>query len=286
MAIRGVDNTHQNNSIHAIAVQNFSSGHHQMTNFSRTASFCRVILTFCAFSVCTVSQAQTFSGSVGNSLEQFSSMGRRVNVEVFNPSIPGRRPAIIILHGADGLVENGPIFREIGEGLAKAGYAAFLVHYFDVNGISSLPEHMQKKALNPQSFGVWMQTVNSAIQYVNCHQNVDPTRIGIFGVSLGGYLATSVAATNPQVRAVVDVFGGIPDQFVFAIRRMPPVLFLHGDADSRVPVTEAYKLHCMLSQAGVPNQIKIYHGQGHQLTGAAREDAKKRVLDFLNCSLQ
>ena len=63
----------------------------------------------------------------------FPSGGRAVAVERFDAAAGGRRPAILLLHGADGFT-NGDRYR-LGAGiLAAAGYHVFLLHYLDRTG--------------------------------------------------------------------------------------------------------------------------------------------------------
>jgi carboxymethylenebutenolidase len=70
------------------------------------------------------------------------------------------------------------------------------------------------------------------------------------------------------------------------MRRMPPVLVLHGAADRVVPVEEARKLEQLLRDRGVPFEAHIYPGQGHGFTGEDRRDAATRVLDFFDRRLR
>lgn len=256
-----------------------------MLNRTFVGKLCGMVAALSIVCAPVSSNAQNFAGSVGYSAERFSAPTGPVNVEVYRPGLQGQRPAVLVLYGADGVIEHGKEMREAAEGLAKAGYVAFLVHYLDSTGMQTLPQHQQHLALTPQFFTTWMAAVNAGVQYAAAQPEVDASRIGILGFSLGGYLATSTAAVNPQVRAVVEFFGGIPDPFIAAGNYTAPTLIIHGEADTRVSVNEAYKLHSVLSQRGVYNQIKIYPGMGHYLTGDAQEDAKKRVLNFLVCHL-
>src|SRR5262245_55324574 len=62
--------------------------------------------------------------------ERFASGGRWISVEVFAPASDGRRPGIVMLHGADGLSSNRQ-YRSGAAAIAAAGYPVFLVHYLD-----------------------------------------------------------------------------------------------------------------------------------------------------------
>ena len=43
----------------------------------------------------------------------------------------------------------------------------------------------------------------------------------------------------------------------------PPILTIHGDADSIVPYDHATRLHELLDEWGVPNQLITIEGGGH-----------------------
>jgi dienelactone hydrolase len=223
--------------------------------------------------------ARVFAGAVGHNVQTILAGGHPVPVEQFNPSIQGRRPAVIILHGADGMAEFGRSYREAATQLAQAGYVAFLPHYLDEVGIT------ESTQFGPQMFLHWMQVVNDTFRFAAAQPNVDPRRIAIGGFSLGGFLAVATGATNPQVAAVVEFFGGMPGAFAANVQRMPPTLILHGCEDNRVPVGEAYALAQLLQGLGTPYQIFTYPGQGHIFTGEVKEDAAKKVLAFLDCYL-
>jgi 2,6-dihydroxypseudooxynicotine hydrolase len=47
----------------------------------------------------------------------------------------------------------------------------------------------------------------AAIDWLEIRDDVDPSRLGVFGVSLGGYYAVRVAAMEPRVRATVELAG-------------------------------------------------------------------------------
>lgn len=44
---------------------------------------------------------------------------------------------------------------------------------------------------------------------------------------------------------------------------LPPILTIHGDADTLVPVAHARRLHEALQKAGVPNELIVIPGGGH-----------------------
>ena len=91
---------------------------------------------------------------------------------------------------------------------------------------------------------------------------------------------------SPKVKAVVDMFGGLPGFAASRMTTMPPVLILHGADDDTVPVAQAYELEALLKKKSSPYEIKIYPKQGHGFSGEALEDANQRTVSFLKAHLR
>jgi dipeptidyl aminopeptidase/acylaminoacyl peptidase len=53
-----------------------------------------------------------------------------------------------------------------------------------------------------------------------------------------------------------------------------------------VPVSDAHKLERLLTAKHVPFEMKIYEGQGHNLTQTASQDAGERAVKFLDAHLK
>ena len=213
-------------------------------------------------------------GGVREAEGSFVSAGKRVAVEEFEPAGGATRPAVLVLHGAGGLAGAGWAYRETARALARGGYRALLVHYFGKRGAGYHPAE-----INPVDFLGWMNTVGRAVEYAG-RQQATEARVGLLGVSLGAYLALSVATQEPRVGAVVACSGGLPDAFAQGLRRMPPTLVLHGESDPVVPVEEAYKLGRLLREVSPESEVKVYPGQGHVLGLAATLDALGRAVAF------
>jgi dienelactone hydrolase len=205
----------------------------------------------------------------------FHSGGKPIRLDVFRPTGNGQRyPAVIALHGAGGSHEG---MSQPAGLLASHGYAVYVLHYFDRTETSSAD-----KPTIFRNFPVWMKTLWDAVSHVEQLDGVDPARIGLLGFSLGAYLAISIAAIDKRVCAVVEFFGGLPKEMKLFMRRLCPVLILHGDADAVVPVSEAYHLQKALESRSIPYEIKIYSGAGHGFSGEVWLDAGARTLSFLD----
>ncbi len=162
------------------------------------------------------------------------------------------------------------------EQLASQGFAVYVLHYFDRTDTS-----YADKTTIFRHFPVWMKTLWDAISVVERQPVVNSEQIALLGFSLGAYLALSDAAIDSRIKAVVEFFGGLPKEMKLFMRRLCPVLILHGQADPTVPVEEAYHLQRVLEKKGIPYEIQIYPEAGHGFTGETWQDAGRRSLAFL-----
>jgi carboxymethylenebutenolidase len=205
----------------------------------------------------------------------FQSGGKPIRLDAYLPeSANGPVPAIIALYGAGGSVSGMERYAAL---LAAQGFAVYLLHYFDRTGIASAD-----KPTIMRNFPLWMKTLWDAISFVETQPPVDGKRIALLGFSLGAYLSLANSAIDHRVKAVVEFFGGMPKDMNFFMRRLCPVLILHGEADQTVPVEEAYHLQKLLEKKGIAYEIKIYPGVGHGFDDQTIwRDAGLRSLQFL-----
>jgi carboxymethylenebutenolidase len=214
--------------------------------------------------------------SVSQSQIIFESSGKLIHMDCYIPEAEGKLfPAVIGLHGSGGGHDS---MAEPARMLAEQGFAVYVLHYFDRTG-TTYADGMQTIA---RHYPAWMKTLWDAVSFVSGQSQVDPERIGLLGFSLGAYLAVSAASIDKRIGAVVEFFGGLPKEMKLFMRRLCPILILHGDQDPTVPVSEAYHLQQVLEKKNIPYELKIYPGAGHGFTGETWRDATMRCLSFLN----
>jgi dienelactone hydrolase len=201
-----------------------------------------------------------------------TSGGRPVAVEHVGAPAPGRGPAVVLVHGSDGPVAR---YRSVARELAEAGFHVFLPHYFDRTG--------HGRASGPaiaRGLPAWTATVQDTVSYAAAQADVDPERIGVLGLSLGGGIALAAASRDTRVKALVTVAGFVPGTMDPAAP-LPPTLILHGEKDRVVPVRTARQLQLFLAEKGTPREAKIYPDEGHAFSPAAQADAGRRIAAFL-----
>src|SRR5688572_7271970 len=92
--------------------------------------------------------------------------------------------------------------------MAEAGFAALA---FDHRGFGESGGRRQH-----EDTGGKLADLRAAVGHLAAHPAVDPQRIGLLGVCLGGGYAVRAAAFDPRVRAVAGVAGGYNSPAAFA----------------------------------------------------------------------
>ncbi len=219
------------------------------------------------------------SGPLRESKTSFESGGKKIAVEIFAPKAGANAGGVLVLHGAGGMLMDGPAIHRFARALAQNGFESFVVHYFDRTG--SL---FARDASIHKNFDTWRAAVNDAVSFVASRPEVK--KIGCFGYSLGAYLSLAQAAHDPRIGAVAELAGAIDKEHAGLVKHLPPILILHGEEDRRVPSENALRLDELLQRLGVPHEKKIYPGEGHVLSSASQRDAATRAVTFLHQHLK
>jgi carboxymethylenebutenolidase len=222
---------------------------------------------------------------------QFTSGGVSIRMHAEEVALPGTnspqpRPALLLLHGSGGHVDFwtdrlGPVLKGSGIGL-------YAPHYFDrTRTVRADLATITDGRHVPQ----WLETIDAALTFAASRPGVDPDRIVLAGVSLGGFLALSLAAqfsARPETQgrrricALMDVSGGlVPPYDALATERMPPTLIVHGATDTIVPVSFAQELDRRLTALGVPHRTEILPDEGHWFSPAAAPRILLAASSFL-----
>lgn len=215
----------------------------------------------------------------------FVSGGRRIEVERFVPAASGllhfahrrHHPAILVLHSSAGVLgRSGARVRTWADAFAEQGYAAYVVHYFDRTGDARTDD-----AYEDVTYPKWTETLRDAVTFARNDADVDSTRVDVFGVSLGGYMALALGNDDRRIRRMVVLSGGFFPALAPAVRQLPPTLLLHGADDDVVPVQEAWRVDSALARLRTPHALVVYPGADHTLDEERAPDAIARALEFL-----
>jgi len=117
--------------------------------------------------------------------------------------------------------------------------------------------------------------------------------VSYFGAS---DLTTILAQSTPVGLAVREpalrrLLGAAPDQVpelaklaspIFHVDgKAPPIMLLHGDQDTQMPLNQVYEMQWAYEQAGKNAQVLILHGVDHDAVPFFRDAPVERVVEFL-----
>ncbi|MHC4393695.1 MAG: alpha/beta hydrolase fold domain-containing protein [Planctomycetota bacterium] len=174
-------------------------------------------------------------------------------------------PAVVLIHGGSWRGGSKRQVKEHATRLAKAGIAAFAIQY------RLAPQH---------KWPAQIHDCKAAVRWVRSQarrRQLDPQRIGAFGYSAGGHLATLLALTGPQhgldepganlnvsagVQAVVA--GGAPCDFTWMPRRIDVLGYWLGGSRRKNP--DAYRnasplTYVSAERAETTPPLLFFHGK-------------------------
>jgi carboxymethylenebutenolidase len=200
------------------------------------------------------------------------------------PHTAGAHPGVILLPGSFGW---RPGYAELARQFAASGFVALALDYYAETGAPADSEATRR------TWPRWQATVHQAAAYLQQSPAVASRRIALVGFSQGASLAVSAAASTPAVGAVVAFYGGGGagiDSLTQEVKKFPPLLILHGDADTTVPVSSAHRLRDAVIAHGGEVEMHIYSGAKHgfNLPGIpayseeAALDGWRRTAEFLH----
>ena len=217
--------------------------------------------------------------------------GAEVHGWVVKPPGPGPHPVLLNIHGGPHAQYGYALFDE-AQVYAAAGYAVVLGNprgaagYGDAHGRAIVGDMGNLDRLD------LLATLDAAL----ADPSLDPGRVGVMGGSYGGYMTTwlaakdgdrFVAAISERAVNAVDSLEGTSDIGWFFVdaywgtdperRRAQdpldvaddisiPMLLIHSEQDWRCPLEQAQRLFVRLQANGVPSEMLIFPGEGHELS--------------------
>jgi len=113
-------------------------------------------------------------------------------------SAKGNVPAIVFLHGSGPMTRAG--FKPYAEEFAKLGFASL---FYDKRGTGSSGGSWLTASLDDLSGDAL-----AAVNYLKSQKEVDSKRIGFWGISQAGWIATKAAAESGDIGFMIIISGG------------------------------------------------------------------------------
>ena len=242
---------------------------------------------------------------------RIASLGIELHAVLYLPKqTSGPLPAIILIHGWKPYDWRGGEWdtywaREIAETRGYAVLAITLRGWPDSEGEDDCG---------------WKQPldIKSAISWLTSQPRIDETRIGLIGGSQGGQVALLAGSIDKRVRAIVAMFPvtdialwgqnkhlseGVLKYIngtcaegatqrdrspcYFASEIEAPVLLMHGDRDTQVPISQSEVMLKALRDNGKRAEMFTAKGGGHgNMKGPGWEEGESTLFEFLRRNLQ
>jgi dipeptidyl aminopeptidase/acylaminoacyl peptidase len=204
-------------------------------------------------------------------------------------------PVILHLHGNAGNIETHAEFSAF---LAAAGFRVVLLDYRGY-GRSERAGRPTRERLFADS--------QSALDWMRSQDEFKGAPIGVYGVSLGGAMATALAGQNEDVRALCTVSAfsswqgvardhapvlgslligrGLDPVMEIAGLSGRPVLLIHGGQDAIVPVHHLERIASAGRKAGARVETALIPLGSHNDVPFAHDEAREAVTAFFRTHL-
>jgi carboxymethylenebutenolidase len=198
----------------------------------------------------------TFPGPAGDVLGYFA-----------EPTAPGKRAGIIVIHEIFGLTDH---IRDVARRVAKAGYLALAVDLASRVGGTAAATNVAG-ALTQGPVEERTADLDAGVTFLE-DQPAYNGKLGVVGFCFGGGMTLSFAAAQPKVLAAVPYYGPTP-QPPSVMTATTLILAQYGANDARV---NAGIPDLEQAMAGKTFETQIYPGAGHAFnndTGGAYNEA-------------
>jgi dipeptidyl aminopeptidase/acylaminoacyl peptidase len=240
---------------------------------------------------------------------QFTHYGQKIFGMLHIPDPDEASPAVVIYHGFTGShMEAHFFFAKLSRALSRAGIASLRI---DFRGSGN-----SEGDFRDMSIGSEVEDGLAAVDFLCKQKGIDPERIGVAGLSLGGCVAAIVSGREPRVKSTVlmsavavpdeDFAPIIPpldpieedrnavapgDDFRESLKKFRPleeikktsskVLVIHGTDDESIPCSRAEDYRLALLEAQINHRVDIIPKADHTYAKKVHEDdVIRRLVDW------
>jgi carboxymethylenebutenolidase len=171
----------------------------------------------------------------------------------------------------------------LADALAAEGYVVLAPDAFRGSVAQTAQDAMQQIRTTPQE--QIAADLDAALDFLRSHRMVDADRVGSMGFCFGGTQSMYMGTRNPELTAVVTLYGSGPIQEpeqLGALGEGGPVLGIFGAEDNNIPVSEVRGFEQAMDSRGITNTVTVYDGVGHAFVGSENYDAGGTATDAWN----
>jgi dipeptidyl aminopeptidase/acylaminoacyl peptidase len=213
---------------------------------------------------------------------------------VTTPPGPGPHPVLLTIHGGPFAQYGWSLFDET-QAYVSAGYAVVQCNPRGSSGYGEAHGRAIKGGFGELDATDVLAFLDTALT----DPELDADRVGVMGGSYGGYLTTFLIGRTARFAAAIserafldpvsfvgssDIGWTFPDQYLgtdpqriaaqSAMTNAPaittPTLVIHSEEDWRCPLEQGARLYVELKRRGVPSELLLFPGEGHELSRSGR----------------
>ena len=220
--------------------------------------------------------------------------GYPVHGWVTTPPGPGPHPVLLTIHGGP-FAQYGWVLFDETQTYVSAGYAVVQCNPRGSSGYGAAHGRAIREAFGDRDAVDVLAFLDAALE----DPTLDADRVGVMGGSYGGYLTTLLIGRTTRFAAAIserafndpvsfvgssDIGWCFSDQYLgtdparvaaqsalaSAHRITTPTLVIHSEEDWRTPLEQGARLYVELKRRGVPSELLLFPGEGHELSRSGR----------------
>jgi len=186
---------------------------------------------------------------------------------VYNDSVKGRRPAVLVIPEWWGL-NDYPRMR--ARELAKLGYVAMALDVYGDGKVAETPDSATKFSgpfyMHPEKA---KRRIDSAIAKIKTYDIVDTSKIGAIGYCFGGGVLINTARLGDDLKGIVSFHGSLLGTPARKDLMRTKMLICHGNDDKFVTAQDVAKFKKQMDSIGASYTFIGYDGATHAFTNPA-----------------
>lgn len=169
----------------------------------------------------------------------------------------GKRPVLIVSHGAGEFKEN---YLEMASALARRGVSSLLIDMHGHGESGGAAYHVSMKE--------WVPDIRAALDYLGARADVDPAKIGAFGLSSGGTAILETAVIDSRLSALVALDATVMNTLPFSVSLTMRLLSAIGwlkrlvtGSDLRISIVKLLEEVALASDPAINAKLRVDPGK-------------------------
>jgi dienelactone hydrolase len=211
---------------------------------------------------------------------EFVSNSQTVRGLIYKPTGPANGAAVVLLHSSEGLTVDAHSFDPHAIQLAARGYHVLVPNYFEARA--------RQVPWNGRDIRLWEEAGHDAVAWMGTLEGVDPARVGIWGFSLGGFVATDGSAHPDSTARVAIGVGTGQDIFEASRGRREGVPMMLIEGYSTFPIISAAtmrELAANLRRRGGTVEVQMLASSERSMTAPVWCEVFQHTRRFLDANL-